>query len=185
MGNERRDTEPREGMHIDPFARSDKASQDGLERGSSTAPEMTTEPTDGTTSGADPALAASGEGFGPGEGRESRGTAALVDRGEKREKQANPERSSDSDKPLVEGNRAQEFRSRWEKYQQRFVDEPKGAVQSADELVAEVMQTVASQFASTRESLESQWDRGDEVSTEDLRLAMQHYRDFFNRLLAA
>ena len=185
MGNERRDTEPREGMHIDPFARSDKTSQERLERDVDTTPGVAAEPTEGTGARTDPFLAASGEGFGPGETRETRGTAAFVDRNEKRDEQATAQRGGDSDKPLVEGSRAQEFRSRWEQYQQRFVDEPKGAVQSADELVAEVMQTVASQFASTRESLEGQWDRGDEVSTEDLRLAMQHYRDFFNRLLAA
>jgi hypothetical protein len=58
-------------------------------------------------------------------------------------------------------------------------------VESADQLVAEVMQKVAAQFVATREALERQWDRGDRVSTEDLRQAMRMYRDFFNRLLAA
>jgi hypothetical protein len=31
--------------------------------------------------------------------------------------------------------------------------------------------------------LEKQWDRGDNVSTEDLRVALQRYRSFFDRLL--
>jgi hypothetical protein len=32
--------------------------------------------------------------------------------------------------------------------------------------------------------LEEQWDRGEEASTEDLRIALKRYREFFERLLA-
>ena len=58
-------------------------------------------------------------------------------------------------------------------------------MQRADQLVAELMQSLASSFAETRTGLEQQWDRGDDVSTEDLRLALTRYRSFFQRLLAA
>lgn len=74
---------------------------------------------------------------------------------------------------------------RWQEIQSRFVDDPKKSVQDADGLVAEVIQQLASRFAEERSKLESQWQGGGEASTEDLRLAMQHYRDFFQRLMAA
>jgi hypothetical protein len=75
--------------------------------------------------------------------------------------------------------------ARWHEIQSRFVDEPKKAVEEADGLVAEVIQQLASKFAAERSNLESQWQGGREASTEDLRQAMQHYRNFFQRLLAA
>ena len=76
-------------------------------------------------------------------------------------------------------------KGRWEEIQARFVDEPKKSVEDPDGLVAEVIQQLASKFAEERSKLESQWQGGGEASTEDLRLAMQHYRNFFQRLLAA
>ena len=66
-----------------------------------------------------------------------------------------------------------------------FVDEPRQTVEQADELVAQVMQRLAEGFAAERERLEQQWGRGEDVSTEDLRIALQRYRSFFQRLLAA
>jgi hypothetical protein len=77
-----------------------------------------------------------------------------------------------------------EFRRRWMEVQTGFVDAPRPAVQAADKLVAETMKCLAEVFARERSRLESQWDRGDEVSTEDLRQAMRRYRSFFDRLLA-
>jgi len=76
------------------------------------------------------------------------------------------------------------FQSRWEEIQVRFVDEPRGAVEDADALVATVMQRLAESFASERERLEAQWGRGEDISTEDLRIALQRYRSFFQRLLS-
>jgi len=64
-----------------------------------------------------------------------------------------------------------------------FVDEPRRAVEEADKLVATVMKRLAESFATERSNLEKQWDRGDNVSTEDLRVALQRYRTFFDRLL--
>ena len=76
------------------------------------------------------------------------------------------------------------FRSRWDGIQTGFVDEPRQAVEQADGLVAEVMQHLAGIFADERAKLESQWSRGDDVSTEDLRIALRRYRSFFDRLLS-
>ena len=84
---------------------------------------------------------------------------------------------------LLADNDAQEFERRWQEVQVGFVDEPQRCVQEADGLVAEVMQRLADGFARERNDLESQWAGGGEASTEDLRVALQRYRSFFNRLL--
>jgi hypothetical protein len=76
------------------------------------------------------------------------------------------------------------FQQRWEEIQTRFVDEPRGAVEDADGLVANLMQQLAEGFAKERERLEAQWGRGEDISTEDLRVALQRYRTFFQRLLS-
>jgi len=92
--------------------------------------------------------------------------------------------AGESFEPLFDGGEAEEFRSRWYAIQTGFVDEPRKAVQEADELVASVMKRLAEVFASEREKLERDWDSGDDVSTEDLRVALRRYRSFFDRLLA-
>jgi hypothetical protein len=76
-----------------------------------------------------------------------------------------------------------DYRSRWSNVQAAFVDEPRRAVEDADNLVASLMKKLAEGFANERGRLEKQWDRGDNVSTEDLRIALQRYRSFFDRLL--
>ena len=85
--------------------------------------------------------------------------------------------------PLFSELEMGEFRSRWSKIQTAFVDEPHRTVEDADKLVAAVMQRLAEGFSNERSGLEKQWDRGDNVSTEDLRVALQCYRSFFDRLL--
>jgi hypothetical protein len=86
--------------------------------------------------------------------------------------------------PLFSESELGDFRSQWIKVQTGFVDEPRRTVQDADQLVANVMQKLAQGFANERSGLEQQWDRGDNVSTEDLRIALQRYRSFFDRLLS-
>jgi hypothetical protein len=86
--------------------------------------------------------------------------------------------------PLFEGSESETFRSRWNSIQTQFVDEPRRSVEKADELVATTMKRLAEIFASERETLERDWDRGGDISTEDLRLALQRYRSFFDRLLS-
>jgi hypothetical protein len=85
--------------------------------------------------------------------------------------------------PLFSEPEMGDFRSQWGKVQTGFVDEPRRTVEDADKLVAAVMQRLAEGFANERSGLEKQWDRGDNVSTEDLRVALQRYRSFFDRLL--
>ena len=87
--------------------------------------------------------------------------------------------------PLLSADASSSFQRRWEEVQTRFVDEPRGAVEEADGLVANLMQQLAEGFAQERERLEGQWDRGEDISTEDLRVALQRYRSFFQRLLSA
>jgi hypothetical protein len=88
-------------------------------------------------------------------------------------------------RPLLADEELDGFRGRWDAVQVGFVDEPRGSVQQADALVAELMQRLAQTFSDERTSLESQWEQGADVSTEDLRVAMQRYRSFFDRLLTA
>jgi hypothetical protein len=95
-----------------------------------------------------------------------------------------PIQSEEGVEPLFDGGEAEGFRSRWYAIQAGFVDEPRRAVQEADELVASVMKRLAEVFAAEREKLERDWDSGEDVSTEDLRVALRRYRSFFDRLLA-
>ena len=83
---------------------------------------------------------------------------------------------------LVPG--AANYRALWDAIQKRFVDEPRGAVEQADALVTEVVHELAETFTAERAALERQWSQGDQTSTERLRLALQRYRSFFNRLLS-
>jgi hypothetical protein len=90
----------------------------------------------------------------------------------------------DAHEPLFADDESGRFRTRWHEIQAGFVDEPRQAVQEADSLVAELMQRLAETFSGERARLESQWGAGGDASTEDLRVALQRYRSFFERLLA-
>jgi hypothetical protein len=86
--------------------------------------------------------------------------------------------------PLFSQEEAGNLRTKWDAIQVGFVDEPRRAVEDADSLVAMAMKRLAEQFAEERSRLEGQWDRGGDVSTEDLRIALRRYRSFFGRLLS-
>ena len=92
---------------------------------------------------------------------------------------------AESAEPLLPRLEIEDFRTEWRTIQAGFVDEPQRSVKDADRLVSDLMQRLSQSFSEARADLERQWDRGDEVSTDDLRLALQQYRSFFNRLLAA
>jgi hypothetical protein len=77
-----------------------------------------------------------------------------------------------------------DMRTRWAAVQAGFVDDPKECVHQADGLVSDLVEQLTSGFADARSRLEEQWARGEEASTEDLRVALMHYREFFERLLA-
>lgn len=97
----------------------------------------------------------------------------------------NDSRMADSrSTPLFPDGELQGLRTRWKEIQTAFVDEPRKAVEQADGLVASAMKRLAEVFAEERSRLEQQWDRGDSVSTEALRVALQRYRAFFDRLLS-
>jgi hypothetical protein len=91
--------------------------------------------------------------------------------------------SKDEAATLFPEKDANDFRTRWTEIQTGFVDEPRRCVEQADALVAEVIKRLANTFAEERSKLEGQWGRGDDVSTEDLRVALRRYRSFFDRLL--
>jgi hypothetical protein len=94
-----------------------------------------------------------------------------------------PQNPPDDHVAMYSDEQVRDLRVRWDEIQAAFVDEPRGAVERADTLVADAISKLAEGFARTRGQLEEQWKRGDTVSTEDLRQALRHYRSFFTRLL--
>jgi len=108
-------------------------------------------------------------------------TTADIANGRQSPNEATEERAAN----LLPEDRLTSLREQWSGIQTSFVDEPKSSVEKADELVADVIQTLAKRFAEERDTLERQWSGGGDASTEDLRKALQHYRSFFERLLAA
>jgi hypothetical protein len=100
------------------------------------------------------------------------------------EKATGDVRDASEGAPLFPNSELEDLRNRWKGVQTAFVDEPRRAVEQADGLVASAMKRLAEVFAQERSKLENQWDRGDNVSTEDLRIALQRYRSFFHRLLS-
>jgi hypothetical protein len=84
--------------------------------------------------------------------------------------------------PLFTQEATTDFRSRWDLVQRRFVDDPQEAVRAGDELVAQVITSLADTFAKQRSELET--GQTDQASTENLRLALRRYRSFFERLLS-
>lgn len=94
-----------------------------------------------------------------------------------------PNAPDDDHAELIEGSDSERFRGRWHDVQAAFVDDPQRAVQDADQLVAELMQTLAATFADRKQALEGKWQKGHDAETEDLRLALRSYRSFFDQLL--
>jgi hypothetical protein len=111
---------------------------------------------------------------------ESRDTKPQAQRADQANRDAPPAGHSS---PLLAAEEAGRFRSQWDEIQTRFVDAPRQSVEEADHLVAEAIKRIAEAFAAERKKLEQQWSRGEDVSTEDLRIALQRYRGFFGRLL--
>ena len=130
---------------------------------------------------------------GPGTGESSVGDRAaeeIADASEREPEPATPAASQEpepvaADGALLPDDQNDRFRSRWEEIQASFVDKPQAAVEEADALVADLMQRVTSGLTQERTRLEGQWAQGDDVSTEDLRVALTRYRTFFDRLLSA
>jgi hypothetical protein len=85
---------------------------------------------------------------------------------------------------LFDRDASRDLEERWLVIQTQFVDEPRRAVEKAEQLVGEVMKGLTDSFARERRDLESRWAGDRDVSTEELRLAIRRYRSFFNRLLS-
>jgi hypothetical protein len=83
------------------------------------------------------------------------------------------------------GEESEQLRLRWESIQSTFVDEPRESVEQADALVTDVIKRLTSTFQETRDSLETQLGEAENPSTEELRVGLQRYRSFFERLLSA
>jgi hypothetical protein len=88
------------------------------------------------------------------------------------------------DTGFLPDDRMDSLRERWDEVQAGFVDDPRSAVQNAHGLVTDLVDELTDTFTRERGTLESQWSGGREPDTETLRVALQRYRDFFNRLLA-
>lgn len=86
--------------------------------------------------------------------------------------------------PLFAPTEANDLRARWDNVQGSFVDQPRKAVEEADELVSVTMKRLEEIFADERNKMEQQWSRGGDASTEDYRQALRRYRSFFTRLLS-
>jgi hypothetical protein len=114
----------------------------------------------------------------------SQGRTGADLRGDQRMSQRDDAAGQSGDVALLDRTDEDRFRQRWSDVQATFVDDPKEAVRTADGLVAELMQSLAQAFSGHKGRLESQWQRGGDPDTEELRQALQRYRSFFNRLLS-
>jgi len=90
-----------------------------------------------------------------------------------------------ADDRLLEPDELSSYREHWQEVQSRFVDQPEEAVKEADEMVGKLIERLSDIFDGQRASLEARWQNGSEADTEDLRVTMQRYRSFMDRLLAA
>jgi hypothetical protein len=160
-GTTARPTDPSEPMDTEMQRDAQDRASEGEPRdaGTTAAARPTTEPPTATPGATEPAAS----------------DPATANRGESPQADASP---------LFPAGEATSFRARWSEVQTGFVDEPRHAVEQADGLVAEMMQRLAQVFADERGKLEQQWSRGDDVSTEDLRVGLRRYRSFFDRLLS-
>ena len=100
-----------------------------------------------------------------------------------RQEETQEDEQREDERALFDDSELQSYRGRWEQVQGDFVDEPREAVQKADDLVSDLVEKLTSGFAQTRSGLEEQWKKGEDASTEDLRIAFTRYRAFFQRLL--
>ena len=113
-------------------------------------------------------------------------TADIASRnaGQQSDSNTSAQQSTTESEPLFPQDRLNDYRQRWTEIQASFVDDPRGATQQADNLVATVIKDLAQIFSDERQTLEGQWTRGEDVSTEDLRVALTRYRTFFDQLLS-
>jgi len=138
---------------------------------------------DPSTASAEPSLPSSAP-EDPSAGGSATNGAVTVPAEEVSAEHLSTERESSPEELLFADDELADMRTRWAAVQAGFVDDPKECVHKADGLVSDLVEQLTSGFADARSRLEEQWARGEEASTEDLRVTLMHYREFFERLLA-
>ncbi|MET9618971.1 hypothetical protein [Kitasatospora indigofera] len=87
----------------------------------------------------------------------------------------------------LETEQVQRLSAQWRAVQTGFVDDPRAAVEQADDLVGKAADLIAESVGENRRRLRAAGgpteDRG--IPTEELRLAMREYRTLLDRLLAS
>jgi hypothetical protein len=83
---------------------------------------------------------------------------------------------------LLGADQASGLRNRWQELQLRFVDDPRGVVDEAQSLVAEAVQSLTKALTDQQNDLDGLASGGN-GDTEQLRVALQRYREFFDRVL--
>ena len=101
-----------------------------------------------------------------------------TERKEDRARQSGEERAA-----LFHDEEAHGFRSRWDAIQTGFVDEP---APPSNRQTRSSLRSFHAWYRSlaSNTTLEREWGRDRDVSTEDLRVALTRYRAFFDRLLS-
>ena len=101
--------------------------------------------------------------------------------------------SGSTDQRFFQDSVTEKLRDRWQSVQIDFVDDPRSAVEQAESLVEQVSTQLTEALAARRRELHGSWSKDggtasaahdDGVPTEDLRTALQAYRQVFNQLLA-
>jgi hypothetical protein len=85
--------------------------------------------------------------------------------------------------PFWGNGQVDDLRSQWTDIQTGFVDDPRKAVQQADQLLETTLHSLTDNFNNRRSALQRDWERNKDLSTEDLRVAMKRYRSFLEGLL--
>jgi hypothetical protein len=85
-----------------------------------------------------------------------------------------------TEQSLMPKPQTEDMRERWKTIQASFVDEPRKAVQEADQLVKSAIQQLEEVFREQGSQMEHMWSGGKDVATGDLRVSFQRYRTFFD-----
>ena len=75
------------------------------------------------------------------------------------------------------------YRASWVRIQSGFVDDPRGSVTEAAELITQITSTLVSAVQERERTLRGAWDGSGDADTENLRNALRDYRSFFERLI--
>jgi hypothetical protein len=73
------------------------------------------------------------------------------------------------------------YQERWNAIPTGFIDDPPRAAEGASSLLTEMWEAIERSIADERQALDRPWQNS-ERSTDELRAAMQDYRDLYSRL---